>query len=114
MPTQPFARTRSLPLDGARALRAAFELASELVAEAQGGPSNFDKALDKLETALGRCKAAFLAQDHSEAAEALRYHQQASQELNDGFVPLYYRKAVLDNVAARYQKAARTMLHATA
>lgn len=115
MPTQPFtARALSLPLDGARVLRAAFDLASEMVADAQSGNTNFDRALEKLETAMSRCRAAFLAQDHHEADEALRYHERANKELADDFVPLYYRKAVLDNVAARYATAARTMLRATA
>lgn len=114
MTSQPFARTRSLPLDGARALRSAFELATELVAEAQAGNTNFDKALERLERGMGRVKAAFLAQEHVEAEAALRYHERAKQELEGDFVPLYYKKAVLDNVAARYHKAARTMLHATA
>ena len=110
MTTAAFARTRSLPLDGARALRSAFELASELVAEAHAEGMNFDKALERLERGMGRVKAAFLAQDHAEAEAALRYHAAAKQELEGDFVPLYYKKAVLDNVAARYHKAARTML----
>lgn len=108
MPTMPLTRTRSLPLDGARALRAALELVSEAVGQA--GVANFDHALDRLELAVSRCRAAFLAQDHHEADAALRYHDRERQKLGDDFVPLFYRKAVLLNVAARYEEAGRTLL----
>ena len=102
MPTMPLTRTRSLPLDGARALNAALELASEVAAEVG---LDFDRALGRVEMAVARCRAAFLATDHPEADAALRYHERANQELADGFMPLYYRKAVLDNVVARYHRA---------
>lgn len=109
----PHARTRSLPLDGARALQAAFELASQVLAEGVQA-SDFDAALARVEHAVRRCRAAFLAQDHHEADAALAYHDRASAELAGEFVPLYYRKAVLDNVLARYERAARGLVRASA
>lgn len=107
-------RTRSLPLDGARALQAAFELASEVVAETQASLTDFDRSLARVELAVRRCRAAFLAQDHHEADAALAYHDRASAELAGEFVPLYYRKAVLDNVLARYERTARGLVRASA
>lgn len=106
------ARTRSLPLDGARALQAALELATQVVAE--GASADFDAALARVEHAVRRCRAAFLAQDHHEADAALAYHDRASAELAGEFVPLYYRKAVLDNVLARYERVARGLVRASA
>ena len=106
------ARTRSLPLDGARALQAALELAGQVMAEAAS--ADFDAALVRVEHAVRRCRAAFLAQDHHEADAALAYHDRASAELAGEFVPLYYRKAVLDNVLARYERTARGLVRASA
>ena len=103
-------RTRSLPLDAARALHAAFDLAREVVVETTAGPVDFDRALQRVEAAIKRCRSAFLAQTHQEAEAALAYHKQAEAELNDGFVPLYYRKAVLDNVLARYERTAARLV----
>lgn len=114
MPQMLSHRTRSLPLDGARALQTAFELASEVVAETNAGPVDFDRALMRVELAVKRCRAAFLAQDHHEADAALAYHDRASAELAGEFVPLYYHKAVLDNVLARYERAARGLVRASA
>lgn len=107
-------RTRSLPLDGARALQSAYELAAEVIAEAAAGTVDFDRALARVELAVRRCRAAFLAQDHHEADAALGYHDRASTELASEFVPLYYRKAVLDNVLVRYERAARGLVRASA
>lgn len=114
MPQMLSHRTRSLPLDGARALQAAYELACEVVAETTAGQVDFDRSLARVELAVKRCRAAFLAQDHHEADAALAYHNRASNELNGEFVPLYYRKAVLDNVLARYERAARGLVRVSA
>lgn len=114
MPQMLTHRTRSLPLDGARALQAAFELASEVVAETTAGCVDFDRALARVELAVRRCRAAFLAQDHHEADAALVYHDRAAAELAGEFVPLYYRKAVLDNVLARYERTAHGLVRASA
>jgi hypothetical protein len=107
-------RTRSLPLDGARILQAAFELAREVAAETAAGAVDFDRSLERVEHAVKRCRAAFLAQDHHEADAALAYHDRASAELAGEFVPLYYRKAVLDNVLARYERAGRALVRTSA
>lgn len=103
-------RTRSLPLETAGALKAAFDLALEVLRDADA--ADFDRALTRVEQAVSRCRAAFLTQTAPEADAALAYHDQAKQELGDDFVPMYYRKAVLDNVLARYTRSARTLIAA--
>lgn len=104
----------SRPLDGTRALVAAAEAAHEARQAIAADPANFDRALPLIEMVVARFRAAFLAQTHAEAEGALAYHDQAMEELQDGFVPLYYRRAVLENVIARYERTATTVVRAYA
>lgn len=107
-------RLGSRPLDGTRALVAATEAAHEARQTIAADPMNFDRALPLIELVVARFRAAFLAQTHAEAEGALAYHDQAIAELKDEFVPLYYRRAVLENVIARYERSTGGILKAYA
>jgi hypothetical protein len=72
--------------------------------------ADFDFALMRLETVVARFRAACLAQVSTEADAALAYHDRAVAELNEDFAPLYYRRAVMENVIARYERSAGAML----
>src|SRR4051812_16747198 len=109
MLTQVRTKTNTRPLDGSRALVAAAEYAAQVNREIADN-ADFDHALMRLETVVARYRAACLAQVHAEADAALVYHDRAIAELNEDFAPLYYRRAVLENVAARYERGAKMML----
>lgn len=113
MLTQVRTKTNTRPLDGSRALLAASDFAREVYRELAEN-ADFDHALMRMETVVARYRAAFLAQVHAEADSALAYHNRAIEELNEDFAPLYYRRAVLENIAARYERTANTMLRALA
>ena len=109
MLTQVRTKTNTRPLDGSRALLAAGDFAAEVkrdLAENQ----DFDYALVRLEAVVARFRAACLAQVHGEAEAAIAYHNRAVAELNEDFAPLYYRRAVMENVIARYERSADMML----
>ena len=106
-------KTNTRPLDGSRALMAAMDFAREADREI-AEKACFDFALTRLETVVSRYRAAFLAQVGAEADAALAYHDRAIAELNEDFSPLYYRRAVLENIAARYERTAGTLLRALA
>ena len=106
-------KTNTRPLDGSRALMAAMDFAREADREINE-KACFDFALTRLETVVSRYRAAFLAQVGAEADAALAYHDRAVAELNEDFSPLYYRRAVLENVVARYERAAGSLLRALA
>ncbi|HEY9722746.1 MAG TPA: hypothetical protein V6D47_12095 [Oscillatoriaceae cyanobacterium] len=99
------ARTASRPLDGTRALAAASELARETMQAIAANPADFEAAIALMETVVARYRAAFLTQSHAEAEAAIAYHDRACEELRAEFAPLYYRRAVLENVAERYERA---------
>lgn len=107
-------RLGSRPLDGTRALVAASEAAREARQAIAADPMNFDRALPLIEMVVARFRAAFLAQTHAEAEGALAYHDRAMAELADEFVPLYYRRAVLETVIAHYEGSTTTMMRAYA
>jgi hypothetical protein len=67
-----------------------------------------------METVVARYRAAFLAQSHGDAEAALAYHDRANQEMNEDFMPLYYRRAILENVVARYERSAGSLQRAFA
>jgi hypothetical protein len=106
-------KTNTRPLDGSRALVAASEYAAQVSREMAENP-DFDYALMAIETVVARYRAACLAQVHAEADAAIAYHNEAIAELNEDFAPLYYRRAVLENVAARYERSTKLMLRALA
>ena len=91
-----------------RALMAAMDFAREADREI-AEKACFDFALTRLETVVSRYRAAFLAQVGAEADAALAYHDRAIAELNEDFSPLYYRRAVLENIAARYERRMRAL-----
>lgn len=107
-------RPGSRPLDPVRALASATELAQEAFAAIAQNPQDFEQAFRLLETVVARYRAAFLAQPSNEAESALAYHDRANEELNGDFVPLYYRRAVLENVVARYERTAGNLKRALA
>ncbi len=116
---RPTRRAPSMPLDPARALAAATELAREIRREAEAAQHDFDKVMGRLEVAVMRFRAACLAQNHPEAQAAVAYHDReaaklAAERLSEGFVPLYQRRAVLDNVLGRYTRCTTQLLGATA
>lgn len=98
-------RLGSRPLDGQMALISASELAAEAAQAIAAHPENFERGIALLETVVARFRAAFLTQTTREAEAALQYHNRANEELSE-FVPLYYRRAVLENVVARYERSA--------
>lgn len=105
----PIKRAITAPLDAGRALLAALDQSKSIKAEIEGhGPEEFERALPLLESLVSRFKGAFLAQSHQEADAALAYHARANEELSE-FVPLYYRRAVLENVVDRYERTAFQM-----
>jgi hypothetical protein len=107
-------RLGSRPLDGTRALQAAAELAKEAAAAIAECPENFERALALIETVAARFRSAFLTQTSREAEAALAYHDRAVEELEADFSPLYYRRAVLENVVARYERSAGSLMRALA
>lgn len=106
-------KTNTRPLDGSRALMAAMDYSRDAARELADN-ADFDFALMRMETVVARYRAAFLAQVGAEADAALAYHDRALAELNEDFSPLYYRRAVLENVAARYERIAGSLLRALA
>lgn len=106
-------KTNTRPLDGSRALLSAMDFSRDAARELAAN-SDFDFALLRMETVVSRYRAAFLAQVGAEADAALAYHDRAIDELNSDFSPLYYRRAVLENVAARYERIAGSLLRALA
>lgn len=105
----PIKRAITAPLDAGRALLSALDQSKQVKAEIEThGPEEFERALPMLEALVTRFKSAFLAQAGQDADAALAYHARASEELSD-FVPLYYRRAVLENVVDRYERTAFQM-----
>ena len=102
-------RRATSPLHPDRVLRSAVELAVDVA-----DPLDFDRALAQIEADIARYRSAFLAQLAPAADTALAYHDRAMAELAEDFSPLYYRRAVLENVLARYERTARELLRAYA
>lgn len=108
-------RPATNPLHPDRVLRSAVELAKETMsALSQENPRDFEHGLALIETAVARFRSAFLAQPYQAAESALAYHDRARAELEEEFTPLYYRRAVLENVLTRYERGAHDMLRALA
>ena len=105
------ARRSTSPLHPDRVLRLAVEQGTEAVRiVAAADPRQFDRALTEIETAVARYRSAFLTQLAPQADAALAYHDRANTELAEDFAPLYYRRAVLENVLARYERTAQELL----
>lgn len=85
-----------------QALVATVEVARSVARDIATEPQNFDLVLAQLENLVNRFQVILKTFEHPEAESALRYHTRASLEIDSEFVPLYYRRAVLDNVLARY------------
>lgn len=106
-------RAFSRPLDAKPALQTVFQLAEDAGAKIADRAEDFEYAIGVMESLVSRWRAAFLAQTHSEADHALAYHDRAMAEL-DGFVPMYYRRAVMENIAERYRRSAQQMMRESA
>ncbi len=88
--------------DNWQALDATVEVARTVARDVTAVPQNFEIVLAQLENLVNRFQVILKTCNHPEAESALRYHRRASLEIASEFVPLYYRRAVLDNVLARY------------
>ena len=109
----PQKRATSRPLDPSRALASALELAQQTAVAIVEAPQDFERSIRLMETVVARYRAAFLAHSQSEADLAIAYHDRANEEIRE-FVPMYYRLAVLENVACRYERAAASLQRALA
>lgn len=112
--TPPAAKKGTNPLHPDRVLRSALDLAREWTGTVANDPREFDRSMRQLESVVARFRSAFLAQPHMEAEAAVAYHDRAKEELDADFTPLYYRRAVLENVLARYERGATELLRASA
>jgi hypothetical protein len=108
--TPPVARRATNPLHPDRVLRSAVELGRETMQSIATDPREFERGLSQIETAVARFRSAFMAQPYAAADHALAYHDRAKEELDADFSPLYYRRAVLENVLTRYERAAQDLL----
>jgi hypothetical protein len=108
--TPPVARRATNPLHPDRVLRSAVELGRETLQAIADDPRDFDRGLALIETAVARFRSAFLAQPFAAADHALAYHDRSKEDLDADFSPLYYRRAVLENVLTRYDRAAQDLL----
>lgn len=112
--TPPAAKRATNPLHPDRILRSAVELARETTRAVNEDPREFERGLQRIEAAVARFRSAFLAQTGAAAEGALVYHDRAKAELDEEFTPLYYRRAVLENVLTRYERAAQELMRALA
>lgn len=97
------------PLDPTKALAYAKATLAEVEAQRQEAPLDLDRGLALVEKAVARFRRAFAFLGAPEATAALAYHDRAEAELSEDFSPLFYREAVLHNVAARYAKVAASL-----
>lgn len=97
------------PLDPTKALAYAKASLAEAEAHAAAAPLDLDQGLALVEKAVARFRRAFAFVGAPEANAAVAYHERAEAELAEDFSPLFYREAVLRNVAARYAKVASAL-----